>query len=326
MAFRWDISDIHKTAVPAKVSALIKEFNDIRAKCEELPFWRDYMYEEEIITVADWGYLDALYRSRSLELPKSGESMVPVLDMVNHSPSANAYFDETSEGEVRLLIRKGHSIKSPDVEGHQAIDGDGDEITIDYGHGKSAAEMMFSYGFIDPDTPARSLLLPLDSMDDDPLAKAKLHIYKGPPTLKLEDREDNAPSWSAPFVHLMCLNEDDGIDFKVLQAVDGSRQLMLFWQGEDVTSKASDFENLITGHELEPIFRLRAVTLIHAQLTEHIEKLETPLDGATERGDPRFHLSMDSIGRLRTAELDLMHRTLAALEEQVRRRTRNPRH
>lgn len=246
--------------------------------------------------------------------------MVPVLDMVNHSSNANAYFDEV-DGEVRLLIRKGCSIKAP-TSGDPEV-ADGDEITINYGQGKSAAEMMFSYGFVEQDAPARSLVLPLESMDDDPLAKAKLHVFGSPPTLTIEDAENGIPTWRASFVHLMCLNEDDGIDFRVLQSVDGSRQLKLFWQDEDVTDKTGQFESLIAGHDLEPIFHLRAITVIHSQIAGHIEALETPVDHPTEYDDPRFHFSLESTLHLRAVELDLMQRSLSALEEQVRIPMRN---
>lgn len=237
--------------------------------------------------------------------------------MVNHSQEANTYFEETLDGDVRLLIRRGYSIKSSNSEG-SSDGGGGDEITIDYGQGKSAAEMLFSYGFVDSEATARSLVLPLESMNDDPLAKAKLHVFDGPPVIKLEDSAGDAPTWTAPFVYLMCLNEDDGIDFQVVQTIDGGRQLVLFWQGEDVTNKAANFETLISGHDLEPIIHLRAITVLITQLTEQVEKLETPLNCDREPSDPRFHFSLDSVWQLRRAELDLMQRTLAVLENQVR--------
>ncbi|KAK9782389.1 hypothetical protein SCAR479_00732 [Seiridium cardinale] len=311
LRFLKDVSDPLQAAVPAKIAALTKEFDHIRDKCEHIPFWREHLHEDEIITVDDWLYLDALYRSRSLELPKSGDCMVPVLDMVNHSPEANAYFDETADGHVRLLIREGCIIKTPTLEGP-----DRNEITINYGKDKSAAEMLFSYGFVDSGSPAKSFALPLAVMDDDPLAKAKLHVFGSAPNLKIEDTETGVPRWTAPFVYLMCLNEDDGIEFRVIQTVEGSRQLMLFWQEDDVTGEAGDFERLIAGHDLEPIFHLRAITVISSQLEGHIESLETPLDRSAERSDPRFLFPTEGVSQLRKAELDLMQRTLQALESQ----------
>lgn len=122
--------------------------------------------------------------------------MVPCLDLVNHSSQANAYFDENSEGEVVLYLRKGCVVPV------------GSEITIDYGQEKSPAEMLFSYGFIDPNSAARSITLLLEPLEDDPLAIPKLHAFGTPPKLKLEEDESGVPHWTAPFVYLMCLNEE----------------------------------------------------------------------------------------------------------------------
>lgn len=289
-----------------------EEFDDVCFRVADNPFWED-LFGSDTIQPEVWIFLDALYRSRSLELPKSGESMVPILDMVNHSADANAYFDETDDGEVRLLLRKGHSV-GPSTPGCA------DEITIDYGHGKSAAEMLFSYGFIEPGYTAKSLTLPLKSMDDDPLSKAKLMIYGGTPTLKIEENADGVSTWKAPLIYLMCLNEDDGICFRVLQTVDGGRELKLFWKEEDVSDKTTEFEDLIRGHELEPIFHLRAITVVMSRLEEQIESLNN-VDHATHEeaeADPKFSHTYESVMQLRRAELALLERMSRVLEEQVR--------
>ncbi|KAI1875386.1 hypothetical protein JX265_004444 [Neoarthrinium moseri] len=289
-----------EAAVAAKLSALTHEFDHVRSKCDDLPFWYDLLYQDELITVRDWVLLDALYRSRSLELPLSGESMVPCLDLANHSQNAVAYFEENQKDEVGLLLRKGSAVKS------------GAEITIDYGQKKSAAEMVFSYGFLDPNTPAGSFVLPLEPMDDDPLAKAKLHIFGESPTLKVEDAEDGV-AWSAPFVYLMCLNEEDGIQFGLLQENDGTRHLRLYWQEEDVTDRCADFETLIGDHELSPIFHLRAITVIMERISQQAETLESNPAQPNLPGLVRAEI-LGTVSQLREAELDLMQRTLQALE------------
>lgn len=290
-----------------------EEFDDVCFRVADNPFWKDLLFGSDIIQPEVWIFLDALYRSRSLELPKSGESMVPILDMVNHSANANAYFDETDDGEVRLLLRKGHSV-GPSTPGCT------DEITIDYGHGKSAAEMLFSYGFIEPGYTAKSLTLPLEPMDDDPLSKAKLMIYGGAPKLKVEENEDGVPTWKAPLVYLLCLNEEDGIAFRVLQTVDGGRDLRVFWKEEDVSDKTTEFEDLIRGHELEPIFHLRAITVVMSRLEEQIASLNNMDDAMHEEAeaDPKFSHTYGSVMQLRRAELALLTRMSSVLEEQVR--------
>ncbi|KAI0134546.1 SET domain-containing protein [Xylariales sp. AK1849] len=292
-----------ESAVAAKLSALTKEFDELRAKCDDIPFWYDILCAEELVTIHDWVLLDALYRSRSLDLPRSGESMVPCLDLVNHSRAASAYFEEDQKDQVALLLRTGSAVLA------------GSEITIDYGQGKSAAEMLFSYGFIDADTPASSIVLPLEALDDDPLAKAKLHVFGATPTLRIEDAEDGIPNWAAPFIYLLCLNEEDGIRFGLLQEIDGTRHLKLYWQEEDVTDKAGEFENLISGHDLCPVFHLRAITVILETIQQQVGSLEAHHDTSRISGLARAEILQTAL-QLREAELDLLQRSLQALENQ----------
>jgi hypothetical protein len=231
--------------------------------------------------------------------------MVPCLDLVNHSREASAYFEENKKDEVTLLLRSGTTVPA------------GHEVTIDYGQGKSAAEMLFSYGFIDPEIPARRLVLPVEPMDDDPLAKAKLHVFGSSPTLEIEDSDDGIVKWSAPFVYLMCLNEEDGLQFGLLQENDGSRDLRLYWQDEDVTGKSDTFEALVGGHDLSPIFKLRAVTVVLEQVQQQITVLESHNDADDIPGVARAEV-LQTAFQLRDAERDLLVRALQTLEDQVR--------
>ncbi|KAI0811928.1 hypothetical protein GGR55DRAFT_677530 [Xylaria sp. FL0064] len=289
--------------VSAKFAALTKEFNRIRDTTTDLASWNKLIETDETITLHDWILLDALYRSRSLDLPKSGESMVPYLDLVNHSSPATAYFEENSQDEVVLLLRKGANVLTQD------------EITIDYGHDKSAAEMLFSYGFIDPASTAKSIVLPVESMKDDPLAKAKLYVFRSAPTLKIIDSDTGVPRWDAPFIYLMCLNDEDGLHFKVLQGVDGSQDLRMFWQDVDVTEKAEIMKSLIKGHDLCQIFRLRVVSVVLGIIQQKLEVL------AEERlliGSERPHVAQ-AASQLRAVEKDLFERTYRVLEQEMAR-------
>ncbi|KAI0434360.1 hypothetical protein F5Y09DRAFT_268470 [Xylaria sp. FL1042] len=292
-----------ESAVSAKLVALTKEFNRIRDTTTDLVRWSKLIGTDETITLRDWILLDALYRSRSLALPKSGESMVPCLDLANHSSPATAYFEESPEDEVVLLLRKGASVLTQD------------EITIDYGHDKSAAEMLFSYGFIDPASTAKSIVLPIESMEDDPLAKAKLYVFGSAPTLKITDSDNGVPQWDAPFIHLMCLNDEDGLHFKVLQGTDGSKDLRMFWQDIDVTEEADKMQTLVKGHGLFQIFRLRAVTVVLGMIQQQLEVL------AEERlliGSERQHVAQ-AASQLRAVEKDLFERTSQVLEQEKTR-------
>lgn len=238
--------------------------------------------------------------------------MVPCLDMVNHAGvHANAYYDETSQDEVALLLRPDTTISS------------GDEVTISYGDSKSAAEMLFSYGFIDSTpspTTSQTLVIPLNPFPDDPLAKAKLVAFKEPPKVHITLDENNS-IWNSPFAYLLCVNEEDGLDFRVLQDTEGNRQLRVFWLEEDVTDRTKDFETLIQNHPtLKEILRLRAVSVVQQCLQEQLEKLasNSALDSMTAGDFPLvreecFHSAL----LLRGVEAEILESAVEALEEEV---------
>ncbi|KAK8056427.1 hypothetical protein PG993_001654 [Apiospora rasikravindrae] len=292
-----------ESAVSAKLTALTREFDAIKEKSDDLRFWYDNVWAEERVTIHDWVLLDAIYRSRSLELPSSGESMVPCLDIANHSTQATARFEETAQDQVTLVLKDSLSISK------------GQEVTIDYGQGKSAAEMLFSYGFIDPDCQAGKLVLPLEPMEDDPLAKAKMHIFRAPPTIQVTDGVDGVPGWSAPFAYLACLNEEDGLNFAVVQETDGSQELKLYWQNEDATDRSHDLNILIEGHELYKIFELRVVTVVLERLQQQLEELKTPVNSSKYSGPPREDI-VRTATHLRVVEQDLLERMIGKLEGQ----------
>ncbi|KAI2625818.1 SET domain-containing protein [Hypoxylon sp. NC1633] len=290
-------------AVSVKLIVLTNEFEDLRAKVAELSYWNELFLPDGMITIQDWILLDALFRSRSLGLPKSGESMVPCLDLVNHSSQATAHFDETSNGDAVLYLREGCQVTG------------GGEITIDYGQDKSPAEMLFSYGFIDLDSTARSLTLPLEPLDDDPLAPAKLHAFGTPPKLELTSDETGEPRWTAPFVYLMCLNEEDGLEFKILQETDGSRHLTMLWQDVDITQTPDKIEELILNHDLHQIFQLRAITVIVNIIQQ---KLQEITNGPDEDEAPQLARAeiWQAISYLKSTETSILERSLHTLDEQ----------
>ncbi|KAI0479569.1 hypothetical protein F4859DRAFT_440037 [Xylaria cf. heliscus] len=289
-------------AVSAKLGALEREFSRIRDTTRDLPRWNALLEVDEVVTLGDWILLDALYRSRSLALPLSGESLVPCLDLANHSNPATAYFEENAGDEVvQLILHKGASVLMQD------------EVTIDYGHDKSAAEMLFSYGFIDPASTAKRIVLPVDSMDDDPLAKAKLHVFGSKPTLTIIDDDTRGPHWDAPFVHLMCLNDEDGLHFRVLRETDGSQHLRMFWQDSDITKEAKNIESVVKGHELCQIFRLRAVTVVLGMIQGQLEVLAPYDEESVSNESERPHIN-NAISQLRAVEKDLFERISRVLE------------
>ncbi|KAJ8126923.1 hypothetical protein O1611_g6716 [Lasiodiplodia mahajangana] len=293
-------------AVSAKLIALEREFRHVRDTTTDLQPWNKLIRIDETIDLKDWILLDAIYRSRSLALPRSGESMVPCLDLVNHSNPATAYFEENAKDEAVLILNRGSSLLEQE------------EITINYGHDKSAAEMLFSYGFIDSTSPARSIVLPVESMDDDPLAKAKLYVFGSAPSLRIVDSDTGAPRWDAPFIHLMCLNDEDGLRFKILQETDGSQHLRMFWQDIDVTGEAGVMETFIKGHKFCQIFRLRAVTIVLAMVQQQLEALQAEDEEVALVESERSHIHQAAL-RLRAVEKDLFERILPSLENEKTR-------
>ena len=233
--------------------------------------------------------------------------MVPGLDMANHSHQPTAYYEEDGKDDIVLHLRPGVEVSG------------GEEVTISYGE-KSPAEMLFSYGFIDRESAVEGLTLPLEALPDDPLGKAKLHILKGSPSLKLS-RPGGEISWQSPFAYLMCLNEEDGLEFRVLQGKDGERELKLFWQEEDVTARADDFENLIKDHPLCQVFRLRVVSVLHEVVSDHLMQLSSEIShdqlGPLRRAGLVSDDCLRAAETLREIEANVLESAAAALDEQV---------
>lgn len=283
------------------MAALTREFDDMREKSSDMEFWNAAFWDANAIQLTDWYRVDAWYRSRVLELPRSGPSLVPCIDMANHSSQANAYYEETSDGDVVLLPRPGVDIAN------------GMEITISYGSEKSPAEMLFSYGFLDPSSAVRTLTLPLSPFGDDPLGKAKVHIFEGSPSIQIKEVGDKN-EWESPFAYLMCLNEEDGLGFQVMQSSDGGRELRLFWQDEDVTETIDSFETLISSHALCDVFRLRVTMVISQQVQEQLERLSEDAEAAEYQETSNFAVGARE---LRQIERGILEGTLATIEDQV---------
>lgn len=301
-----------EVAVDAKISALDAEFGLVRDKSSDILCWNELLWESHPIHFVDWIRLDALYRSRCLELPRSGESMVPCLDMINHSASPSAYYEENSKDEVVLLPRPGVSIPQ------------GAEITISYGDTKSAAEMLFSYGFIDPQSTADSLVLPLRPFADDPLAKAKLVAFGQVPKVHVA-RQNGTVRWRCEFAYLMCINQEDGLNFHILEQISGTRHPCVFWQGEDITDRTSDLETLIPTliqtHPFPDILKLRVATVVYGRLEEQLDRLRSSTAPSAD-SPPQREECVKSALLLRHIETNLLEEAMEALKEEVSAATR----
>ncbi|POS70719.1 SET domain-containing protein [Diaporthe helianthi] len=295
-----------EAALNAKMLALNHEFEELREKSSGIECWNAAFWVNYAVSFADWLLVDAWYRSRVLELPRSGPSLVPCIDMVNHSTDANAYYEENINDDVVILLRPGGKVK------------EGDEVNISYGSEKPAAEMLFSYGFIDSTSSMKSLRLPLRPLLDDPLGKAKVHAFQDAPVVDIKE-VDGKLSCTSPFAFLMILNEEDGLDFRLLQDNDGGRELRTFWRDEDVTEKTSSFDQLVSDHELCGVFKLRVNMVISQRLEEQLERLSSIAldidDAACATGQSRSANAANA-RTLRLIEKGVLDKAVAVLEEQ----------
>jgi hypothetical protein len=291
----------------AKLASLFREYEALRVATIDIPWCYKCWWESEALSISDWKLVDAWFRSRSLELPSTGQSMIPCVDMVNHSSVPNSYYEPAPNGGVNLLLRPGVKLEA------------GDEVTISYGTSKSAAEMLFSYGFIDEGGITRSLALTLEPFLEDPLGKAKASAFLGPRVVRLFAEEDRI-HWEGPFLYLMCLNEEDGLDFKVLQQTDGSMSsLRTFWQDTDVTDVTNTFESLIKDHALKDVFELRAVALLQDRIQQQLERLRGSEDDVKSLADIANLVPerQNSAIQLRKNETTILQEALVTVELQV---------
>lgn len=111
-----------EAAVEAKIASLEREFEHILQSTGGIAWCQQRWWAVDTgkLTIDDWKYVDAAYRSRMVDLPGSGLAMVPCIDMANHvsGNAVNARYDQESDGAAVLQLRAG---KSPHI---------GDELTI----------------------------------------------------------------------------------------------------------------------------------------------------------------------------------------------------
>jgi hypothetical protein len=111
-----------KPALEAKLKSLQKEYDYLRAATEDIAWCSKYWWDAEdgLLSFDDWLHVDSMYRSRALEFPGIGDSMVPCIDMANHASNdaTAALYETDGQGNAILLIRDHFNLN------------EGDEITI----------------------------------------------------------------------------------------------------------------------------------------------------------------------------------------------------
>lgn len=298
-------------ALDQKLVSLQREFDALKAATEAIP-WCQQAWWDDItgcLDLSDWKLADAVYRSRALELPRGASvGMVPVVDMANHASDDhyNARFEVDEDAEsVLLVVRDGKTINQ------------GDEVTIMYGAG-GACEMLFSYGFLEEHaSSAREMFLSLSIPPDDPLRMAKIRVAKAAPGVRIYVDDANQVRWDSTFVWWACINQEDGLDFRVEQTIDGDTELQALWK--DSQLEADALQAKLLDDDLRDVFVLRATVMVQQRVEEQGMRLavsEDDFDNALPNAQIRPYV-YESVGRLRKLELELLTRAFEALEEQV---------
>ena len=258
-----------EAALSTKLDSLNREFALLKQQTSSIDWCQKCWWDADsgILTFHDWKTVDAMYRSRALDLPGTGHSMVPCIDMANHASgdSTNSLYETNSDGNAVLILREGKELTATD------------EVTITYGDGKGACEMLFSYGFIEKTVKsAQELFLDLEIPDDDPLKLAKKAIAGSAPGFRLFLHGDFT-DWESSYVWLLCVNEEDGLEFKILQRNDGESELQASWKNEEIT----DMSYLVSLLKLEPmweVFELRAIATLQSRVEYQLLRLEGSKD------------------------------------------------
>ncbi|KAF4552631.1 Hypothetical protein D9617_9g024200 [Elsinoe fawcettii] len=297
-------------ALRAKSTSLTREFTTMQHLSAPLAWTADLFSDVDgLLTYPDWLCVDAMYRSRALEFPGIGHCMAPAIDMANHAAGegTKAIYEVDGDGDAVLLLREGQSL------------GEGEEVTITYGDGKGACEMLFSYGFLEHDRgSAGELFLDLRAADD-PLGKAKRLVSRVAPGVKIVDLGEEGVKWEGEWVWLLVVNEEDGLEFKIQRTVEGEEELRMFWR-EDEVEGAEKLKGNLERDENWDVWRLRAVTILQGRVEEQLTELYGCEDevAAIEYGEgndiPEDVRTV--ILKLRELEGDLLEKAYAQFEEE----------
>jgi hypothetical protein len=194
-----------------------------------------------------------------------------------------------------------------------------------YGDHKGACEMIFSYGFLENTiTSANELFLDIHPSEDDPLGMAKVRVSTAAPGVKLSEiapkiNDTTAVEWYSDFIWLVCVNEEDGLEFRVLQTNDGGRELKTYWKDKELDD-TSALRRLLEQDPLWEVFQLRAVVLIQQRIEEQLQVLyETSNDARFQNEDDQaIRLAPRELAlKLRDLESKLLEKAYASLDTEV---------
>jgi hypothetical protein len=162
-------------------------------------------------------------------------------------------------------------------------------------------------------TSAKVMFLSLDIPDDDPLKPAKIHISTAAPGFRIFDQAEGT-GWESDFIWLVVINEEDGLDFRLRQTVDGKREVQALWKDQELDT--GKLRSYLQDDPHWDVFQLRATVLLQGRAEAQIEALH-------ENQHPNREASVRDVPwrlaeRLRSLELELLERAVATLESQAR--------
>ncbi|WPH02550.1 SET domain-containing protein [Acrodontium crateriforme] len=296
-------------AISSKLKSLHREYELL---CELAADTRWFRLVQDHLDFDDWLQVDAMYRSRALDFPEIGHCVVPCIDLANHSAGerSTALYEKDQNDDAVLLFCPGKNVKA------------GDEVTITYGDEKGACEMLFSYGFLeDYRESAEMIFLSLTIPDTDSMRQAKLNFADCAPGFKLIDTGDGEIDWKGEYIWLLCVNEEDGLEFKVARTVDGSgEEIHVFFKDQEIRGGAAELYSLLGKSELWDVYRLRAIAILQSRVFDQLQVLFSSQEateatlhgqGTDVRGQP-FEQAM----KLRQLEFELLERAYEDFEKQ----------
>ena len=178
--------------------------------------------------------------------------------------------------------------------------------------------MIFSYGFIEESMKsARDILLGLDISDEDPLKQAKKAVSTSAPGVRLIDSDKKGLYWQSDFIWLVCVNEEDGLQFEIAQTVDGGRELVVTFQGQSL-SDTSTLQERLEASSLWEVYHLRATSMIQERVAEQLTVLLSISETLASQESPEYSPSWLAI-KLRELETDMLYRFYDYLENEVNR-------
>lgn len=254
-------------AVAAKFNALEREFAELKHKTQTWPFWKD-----DKLTFEDWRLIDAWCRSRSMELPTVGTSMVPVIDLANHSSRSNVQYDVNENGDVCLKLKAGAVIEA------------GEELFLNYGADKSASEMLFSYGFVEKTTLFEFLIGHIPNSVKMPAVvpgeNEKLECWGrrfGTPMMTISGKKGSL-ELKCPFVYFLVLEEEHGMVLKEIEGDAVTHDFRAMWKGHDITDRLDELEILLKEVPQKEVLDIRAMFIYHALITHQMELMQEAED------------------------------------------------